>query len=366
MKRIVAATTTLLTLACVAGCPDEVNVDLGRLAGVRLADITDGTSNTILVSEADAGGRDDGDDGVVSGRDPIGGEPPPADGSDPSQPATNANGGTPLGGGGSGADAGDAGTDDAPSAERFTELLGDKFFSLDSNLGNSDRDAFLSARTELHLCKFGRFVFDRQSFFSSDVGGGDSRERSAGTWNVEIQPDGLAVLVLSEEPSLATPQPGTRRFAVETDAAGKLFIAGDPVLISEDRVDVCADLARLRRDAEEIAADPIVLAEKRYDVRFESAPDARRPFLVDETLILCASGEYARRQFEDRPPFNPSEGQQTGRWTVALDALVGAVIQLEPLEGSTFSSNVFGVSRDGPTGIVLENTPAQVTSQPCN
>ncbi len=251
-KAIVAGATVALAAQLLGGCPPELNLAIEDAVESSVAGAEDAGAETPTDSPAGEPSLDDATGGAT--------EEPSSDAEDTTadQPGAEE---TPA--------------DDAASAAEVianvTQALADRQFEFDSNAAASDNDRFLSSRTTLSLCAFGRFAMNEFTSFSfSDPGfsGGSSFEDdSNGTWAIEVQ-NGAVFIVLNIENTTDANAGPQQRITVEQDSQGNLILDGAFAQIA-DIAQACADAAaefeaaasgdaqsdEADRDAEEISGD---------------------------------------------------------------------------------------------------------------
>lgn len=383
-----ARTGALLTLAglaafsLVGGCPDaNLARDTDRQTDFPAGDPTQNTGE-----RAGDGGSGFGD-GTVRPTGPTTSDAAPTDVDGPG--GTGQTGGSTDGAADDGATVG--GTEDIVA--EFTTLLGDKFMQIDSTLASSDNDRFSSSRTDLGLCASGRFgMHEFISFSFSDPsissGGFTSEEDALGTWAVVVRDGGVFIELNVEQSSDSDFEP-VRRFRVEQDADGTVFIGGAPVELQDLSADCAAaqpgdgapdgggaddgggagsggegDGADPGTDGDQLAQIEATLANTA--LVFESQPRILVPAVsatADMALSMCENGVASLVQVQtSRAPGNEVVDESTGTWAVVEIAPQIFAIQydvVESLSGVTVRRMLFQLGVDDAGNVLVDGRIAQ-------
>ncbi|MEP0846022.1 MAG: hypothetical protein HRF50_04265 [Phycisphaerae bacterium] len=383
-----ARTGALLTLAGLAafgligGCPDpNLGRDTDRQTGFPTGDPAQNTGE-----RADDGESGIGDGGVRSIVPTT---------SDSAPPTGGGSGGTGQTGGSTpgGADVGSTGDPTGDIIAQFTALLSDKFMQIDSTLASSDSDRFSSSRTDLGLCASGRFgMHEFISFSFSDPfissGGFSSEEDALGTWAVVVRDGGVFIELNVEQSSDSNFEP-VRRFRLEQDADGTLFVAGAPVTLQDLSADCAADQAGGGApdagapddgggtgpsgegdgsddgtDSDPIAQIEAALANSA--LVFESQTRILVPAVsatADMTLSMCENGEANLVQVQTpRAPGEEVVDESTGTWSVVEIAPQTVAIVYDvanSLSGVTDQQIIFELGVDDAGNLLVDDSIAQ-------
>lgn len=309
-----------------------------------IAEIVDGTSNTILIGEGTSNtvqGSEEQQFRVArADEDVVLFDDQPVDAEDAGQACggSRTTGDAP-GRTGSGA----RGVD----LDAITRALGNKSLRVQS--GEVFSGGSISTERTLDLCTSGSVLLVETTVTSGSTGGFsntfDSTERFDGTWSVRLA---------GGEPTLelALGEPEPRRFAVEVDAGGAIFLDGRPADVSD--ASACGagtpggtggsggsggsggpDPGQELTDA--LAGHALIVVEN--GIGF-----GRRTTII----VLCASGRYAMQVAVSAVPGSAQDS--TGTWSVGIEG-GGPVLTLIDDGGA---SRQFAVGSDAGGGLLLD------------
>lgn len=305
-----------------------------------IAEIADGTSNTILIAEGTSNtiqGTEEQFRVVRADEDVVLFDDQPVDAEDAGQACGGSRtSGDAPGRNGSGGSGGDL--------DAITRALGNKSLRVQSSELFSGGS--ISTERTLELCSSGSVLLVETTVTSGSTGGFsntfDSTERFDGTWSVRLA-GGEPTLELA----LGEPEPG--RFAVEVDAGGAIFLDGRPADVSDASACGAGTPGPTGGSGGSGGADPgqeltDALAGHALIVVENSIGFGRRTTII----VLCASGRYAMEVTVSAVPGSAQDS--TGTWSAGIEGSEPVLTLVD--DGG--ASRQFAIASDAGGGLLLD------------